>query len=133
MKRFIAIFLIFSFTGLTAFAADPATTRDKTAKGAVIGAVAGGIIGAVVGNNRGKGNAKRGTIVGAVAGTAIGAGIGAMMDRQERELRQIEGVNVSRTADDELNVSVRNEVLFDFDSSSLRSSARSSLREMADV
>ncbi len=75
MKRFIAIFLTVSFTGLTAFAADPATTRDKTAKGAVIGAVAGGIIGAVVGNNRGKGNAKRGTIVGAVAGTAIGAGL----------------------------------------------------------
>jgi outer membrane protein OmpA-like peptidoglycan-associated protein len=56
-----------------------------------------------------------------------------MMDKQERELRQIQGVNVTRTADDELNVTVRNEVLFDFNSSGLRSASRNSLRDMANV
>lgn len=115
------------------YAADPATTRDKTRKGAVIGAVAGGVLGAVVGNNKGKGDAKRGAIIGGVVGTAAGAAIGAMMDKQERELRQIEGVEVHRTDDDELNVVVKNEVLFDFNSAALRSASRSSLREMADV
>jgi outer membrane protein OmpA-like peptidoglycan-associated protein len=56
-----------------------------------------------------------------------------MMDKQERELRQIEGVNVARTSDDELKVTMRNEVLFDFNSAGLRSSSRNELRDMADV
>src|SRR5439155_12617365 len=67
------------------------------------------------------------------AGAAAGAIVGAMMDKQERELRQINGVNVTRTADDELNVTVKNEVLFDFNSAGLRSASRSALREMANV
>lgn len=132
MKQFIAAIMVVIFA-LPMSAADPATTRDKTKKGAAIGAVAGGVLGAVIGNNRGSGNAKRGTIVGAVAGTAIGAGIGAYMDKQERELRQIEGVEVHRTDDDELNVVVKNEVLFDSGSASLRGISRDALQEMADV
>jgi outer membrane protein OmpA-like peptidoglycan-associated protein len=55
------------------------------------------------------------------------------MDKQERELRQIEGIDVYRTDEDELNVVVKNEVLFDYDSSALRSASRSALSEMADV
>lgn len=132
MKKFTAMMMVMLFA-LPTWAADPATTRDKTRKGAAIGAVAGGILGAVVGNNRGSGNAKRGAIVGAVAGTAIGAGIGAYMDKQERELRQIEGVEVYRTDEDELNVVVKNEVLFDFNSAALRGASKDSLQEMAGV
>lgn len=105
----------------------------KTKKGAVIGGIAGAIAGAVIDNNRGHRSAKRGAVVGGVAGAAAGAIVGAMMDRQERELRQIQGVNVTRTAPGELNVSVQNEVLFDFNSSALRSSSRTSLQQMADV
>jgi outer membrane protein OmpA-like peptidoglycan-associated protein len=55
------------------------------------------------------------------------------MDKQERELRQIDGIDVTRTDEDELRVTVRNEILFDFDSAALRSSSRDELREMADV
>jgi len=134
MKRYLATLLVFSttLTG-TMFAQDTANTRDKTKRGAIIGAVAGGVLGAVVGNNRGSGNAKRGAIIGTVAGTAIGAGIGAYMDKQERELRQIEGLEVRRTDDDELNVVVKNEILFDYNSSSLRSGSKSTIREMSDV
>ena len=108
-------------------------TRDKTIKGATIGGVAGAIVGGVLGNNRGSGNAKRGAAIGGVVGTATGAIVGAMMDRQERELRQIEGVDVTRVDEDELKVTVRNEVLFDFDSAGLRSASRTSLQEMAEV
>ena len=134
MKRYLASLLIFTtaFTG-TLVAQDTAAARDKTKRGAIIGAVAGGVLGAVVGNNRGSGNAKRGAVVGAVAGTAIGAGIGAYMDKQERELRQIEGVEVRRTDDDELNVIVKNDILFDYNSSSLRSASKDTISEMADV
>lgn len=133
MKKFMAALLVAVLTIPTAAVADEASERDKTRKGAIIGGTLGAIAGAVIGNNRGRHSAKRGAVVGAVAGTAAGAIVGAMMDKQERELRQIEGVDVTRTDDDELRVTVRNEVLFDFDSSGLRSSSRDSLQEMAEV
>ena len=131
MKKLIATVL----TALLATAGFAQTVDDhaKTKKGAVVGGVAGAIAGAIIGNNRGHHSSKRGAVVGGVAGAAAGAIVGAMMDKQERELRQIEGVNVTRTADNELNVTVRNEVLFDFNSSALRSASRDSLREMAGV
>ena len=135
MKRFIAATLIALLATPVAFA-DVATERDKTKKGAVIGGVAGAIAGTIIGNNKrlgGKGSAKRGAVVGTVAGTAAGAIVGAMMDRQERQLRQIEGIDVARTGDNELKVTMRNEVLFDFNSASLRSASRDELREMAEV
>lgn len=135
MKRFIATMLIAALIVPAAFA-DVATERDKTKKGAVIGGVLGGIAGTVIGNNKrlgGKGSAKRGAVVGTVVGAATGAIVGAMMDKQERELRQIEGIDVTRTDEDELKVTMRNEILFDFNSASLRSSSRDELREMADV
>lgn len=133
MKKFFAAVLVFAMSVPASFAGDVATSRDKTRKGAIIGGLAGAVLGGVIGNNRGSGDQKKGAIVGAVAGAAIGAGIGAYMDKQERELRQIEGVDVYRTDEDELNVVVRNEVLFDFDSAALRSSSRDSLSEMANV
>jgi outer membrane protein OmpA-like peptidoglycan-associated protein len=131
MKKFLAAFLI-AFMSTAAFA-DVASERDKTKKGAIIGGVAGAIAGAVIHNNRGSGNAKRGAVIGGVVGAATGAIVGAMMDKQERELRQIDGIDVTRTDDDELKVTVRNEILFDFNSSSLRGSSRDELREMAGV
>jgi outer membrane protein OmpA-like peptidoglycan-associated protein len=133
MKKYISAVLVAMLTLTTAYAGDVATERDKTRNGAIIGGVLGTAVGAVIGNNRGHHSAKRGAVVGAVAGTAAGAIVGAMMDKQERELRQIEGVNVQRTADDELKVTVKNDVLFDTGSASLRSASRDALREMADV
>jgi len=133
MKKYISTLLVMMLTLTTAYAGDVATERDKTRNGAVIGGVLGTAVGAVIGNNRGHHSAKRGAVVGAVAGTAAGAIVGAMMDKQERELRQIEGVNVTRTSDDELRVTVKNDVLFDTGSASLRSASRDALQEMADV
>jgi outer membrane protein OmpA-like peptidoglycan-associated protein len=132
MKKFTAALLIALLTTPAAFA-DVATSRDKTAKGAAIGGIAGAIAGAIIHNNRGSGNAKRGAVVGGVVGAATGAIVGAMMDKQERELRQIEGIDVARTGEDELKVTLRNEILFDYNSTSLRSASRDELSEMAEV
>ena len=115
------------------FAQTTTDDHQKAKSGAAIGAAAGAIVGAVLGNNRGHHSAKRGAVVGTIAGGAAGAIVGAMMDKQERELRQIQGVNVERTAGNELRVTVRNDVLFDFNSSALRAASRESLREMASV
>lgn len=133
MKQLIATMLVALLVGTTAYAGDVATERDKTKKGAAIGAIGGAIVGAVIGNNRGHHSAKRGATVGAVAGGVAGAVVGAMMDKQERELRQIDGVNVTRTDQDDLKVTVRNEVLFDYNSAGLRSASKSALQEMAEV
>ena len=130
MKKFIATILSV-FLAVPLFA--QVDQHAKTKKGAIIGGVAGAIAGAVIGNNRGHHSAKRGAVVGALAGGAAGAIVGAMMDRQERELRQIQGVDVTRTSPNELNVSVQNQVLFDFDSAGLRPESRDSLRQMASV
>ena len=134
MKQTLAALLIALLATAPAFAVDPTgTQRDKTRNGAVIGGVAGAVIGGVLGNNRGSGNARRGAAIGGVVGAATGAIVGAMMDRQERELRQIEGLDVTRIDEDELKVTVGNEILFDYNSAGLRSASRSSLQEMADV
>jgi outer membrane protein OmpA-like peptidoglycan-associated protein len=131
MKKQIASLLTVLLVAGTAFA--QVDEHQKAKEGAAIGGIAGAIAGAVIGNNRGHHSAKRGATVGVLAGGAAGAIVGAMMDKQEKELRQIQGVSVTRTSNDELNVTVRNEVLFDFNSSALRPASRSSLREMANV
>jgi outer membrane protein OmpA-like peptidoglycan-associated protein len=130
MKRLIATMLTV-LLAVPLFAQTDSNAKSK--KGAVVGGTLGAVLGAVIGNNRGHHSSTRGAVVGTVAGAAAGAIVGHMMDKQERELRQINGVDVRRTANNELNVTVRNEVLFDFDSAGLRSASRRSLREMADV
>jgi len=130
MKKILASILALFLAAPLLAQTDP---NGTTKKGATIGGIAGAVVGAVIGNNRGHHSAKRGAAVGAIAGTAAGAIVGHMIDKQERELRQIDGVSVQRTANDELNVTVQNDVLFDFNSAGLRSSSRSALREMANV
>ncbi len=132
MRKYIATLLTVLLATVPVFA-QTVDEHAKAKKGAVIGGIAGAVAGAVIGNNRGHHSSKRGAVVGGIAGTAAGAIVGAMMDKQERELRQIQGVDVARTAPDELKVTVKNEVLFDFNSADLRSASRESLREMANV
>src|SRR5438874_13739324 len=122
MRKYIATLLTVLLAAVPVFA-QTVDNHAKAKKGAVIGGVAGAIAGAVIDNNRGRHSAKRGAVIGGVAGAAAGGIIGAMMDKQERDLRQIQGVNVTRTAPGELNVTVENEVLFDFNSAALRSAS----------
>ena len=132
MKKLLASTLtVLLFATTTVFA--QTDDHAKTKKGAIIGGIAGAIAGGVISNNRNGHSGKRGAIVGGLAGTAAGAIVGAMMDKQERQLRQINGVDVTRTADNELKVTVKNDVLFDYNSAGLRSASRASLREMANV
>ena len=132
MKKLLASTLtVLLFATTTVFA--QTDDHAKAKKGAIIGGIAGAIAGGVISNNRNGHSGKRGAIVGGLAGTAAGAIVGAMMDKQERQLRQIQGVDVTRTADNELKVTVKNDVLFDYNSAGLRSASRASLREMANV
>ena len=122
---------------ISVFAFACATTDDtgtdpnrKTKRGAVIGAVVGGVAGAVIGNQ--SGNNRTGAVVGAATGAAVGAAVGRRMDKQEAELRQIEGVEVTRPSEGEIEVRLTNDILFDYDSSALRSASRTTLNDLAD-
>ena len=103
----------------------------KTQTGAAAGAGAGAAAGAVIGNQ--SGNPRTGAAVGAVVGGAIGAAIGRRMDQQEKELRQIEGVEVSRPSEGQIDVRLTSDILFDTDSAGLRSESRATLRDLADT
>ncbi|HUJ12237.1 MAG TPA: OmpA family protein [Thermoanaerobaculia bacterium] len=131
MKKLIATLMAVMFAAAPLFA-QTANNNAKTKKGAVIGGVAGAIAGALIGRHKGH-TTTRGAVVGGVVGAAAGAIVGHMMDKQEQQLRQIQGVDVTRTAPDQLNVTVQNQVLFDFDSAALRPESRDALQQMASV
>jgi outer membrane protein OmpA-like peptidoglycan-associated protein len=134
MRRFIVATL------LVVLAAGCATTTTstgsddpnrKTKKGAVAGAVAGAIAGAIIGNQSGESGA--GAAIGAIVGAGVGAAVGRRMDQQQQELQQIEGVEVERTDEDELNVVMKSDILFDVDSAALRPDSRTTLDEISGV
>jgi outer membrane protein OmpA-like peptidoglycan-associated protein len=106
------------------------TDPNKRAKqGAAAGAAAGAIVGAVVGNQ--SGNNRTGAVVGAAAGAAIGGAIGHRMDKQQQELQQIPGVEVTRPSENQIDVRVTSDILFDTDSAALRAASRSTLQQVA--
>jgi outer membrane protein OmpA-like peptidoglycan-associated protein len=128
MKKLIVLIMVTLFMAACISADDP---NRRTKQGTAVGAAAGAAAGAAIGNQ--SDNPRTGAVAGAVIGGVIGAAVGRRMDRQQAELEQIEGVEVERTAEDTLNVNLRNEILFDFDSSALRTASRDTLREFAGV
>jgi outer membrane protein OmpA-like peptidoglycan-associated protein len=129
LRKYSVLALVAVFVVACASSQDDPNKKAK--EGAEIGAAAGAIAGAIIGNQAG-GN-RTGAVLGAVAGAAIGGAVGHRMDQQQKELQQIPGVDVTRTADNELDVALRNDVLFDVDSASLRSESQATLRDMATV
>lgn len=119
---------------LSACASNPYTGQSgmsNTAKGAGLGAVAGAGAGALFGGNKLK-NAGWG----ALAGGALGAAVGAYMDNQEQEMQQSlqgTGIQVQRTAENTLNLTMPSSITFGFDSATLTPQARSALDSVAKV
>lgn len=129
IRKSAVLILIALFTFACATADNADDPNRKTKRGAAIGAVAGAVAGAVIGNQ--TGNNRTGAVVGAAAGAAIGAAVGRRMDKQEQELRQIEGVEVTRPSEGEINVRLTSDVLFDFNSAALRPASRDTLQDLA--
>ncbi len=129
MFRKTSILTLCTLFVLACISADDPNKKAK--QGAGVGAAAGAVVGGVIGHQSGK--ERTGAVVGAAAGAAIGAAIGHRMDKQEQELRQIQGVEVSRPSEGEIDVRMTSDILFDYDSASLRPSSRQTLRELADT
>src|SRR5215212_1547707 len=134
LRKSLVLIIIAVFALGCATTNDPNTSssapndNQKTKRGATIGAVAGAIAGAVLGNQ--SGNNRTGAVIGAAAGAAVGAAIGHKMDKQEEELRQIPGVEVSRPSQGEIDVRMTSDILFDYNSSALRPESRSTLDQL---
>ncbi len=128
-RAFFAFALIVILCGGCASVRGPYTTdRDKTKKGAGIGAAAGAVAAII----DGKREADE-LLAGAAIGAAIGAGVGVYMDAQEEKLARIPGTWVERVGPATLLVHFDSDVLFNVDSSSLGSEARSTLDQAAGV
>lgn len=127
IRKASILLLVTLFTFACATSADD--PNAKTKRGAAAGAATGAVVGAVIGNQ--SGNNRTGAVVGGVVGAAVGAAIGRRMDQQQKELEQIPGVEVTRPSEGEIAVQLTNDILFDFNSTALRSESRSTLRDLA--
>lgn len=107
---------------------DNSDPNARTKRGAAIGAAIGALAGVFVGD----GEADE-ILGGAAVGAGIGAGIGVYMDKQQRELEQIEGAQVERLADDTLQVHFDSDILFAIDSALLGMDSRLALDDFSYV
>jgi len=123
----VLIATLFIFTISCASTTDDPNQKAK--RGAAIGAAAGAVAGAVIGNQ--SGSNRTGAVVGAAVGAAVGGAVGHRMDKQQQELQQIPGVEVSRPAENQIDVKLTSDVLFDYNSSSLRAESRATLGDLA--
>ncbi len=128
-NRTIIILAIVSIVAASCISSDDPNKRTK--QGAAVGAAAGAVVGTVVGHQSDEKG--EGAVIGAAAGAGIGALIGHRMDKQQQELEKLEGVEVTRTAEDQIDLAIQNEILFDVDSAQLRPRAQSTLEEVARV
>ncbi|MDO9316291.1 MAG: OmpA family protein [Burkholderiaceae bacterium] len=100
-----------------------------TAQGAGIGAASGAVLGAVTGGRAGTG-AVIGGVVGAIAGNLWSK---RMEDRKQamEQATQGTGVEVSRTADNQLKLNIPNDISFDVNSYAIKPQLRSVLDTFA--
>jgi len=106
---------------------------SNTAKGSAIGAGGGAGVGAGIGAIIGGGKgAAWGAGIGAVVGGAAGALIGNKMDKQKKELENIEGAQVETVNDGEaIKVTFESGILFATNSSTLNQASKNALTKFA--
>jgi outer membrane protein OmpA-like peptidoglycan-associated protein len=126
----IALLLLAGCTG-----DQPTSAGRRTAVGATLGAIAGGVAGAVIDKND-----VRGPLIGAAIGAALGGGVGYALDRQQAELEQAleheratQQATVERVADDQLKVTISDQVAFDYKSTAIRPAFLPTIERVADV
>ena len=137
MKKIKIMSLLMS--GLLVFGS---CNMNNTAKGGLIGGGSGAAIGALVGNLvSGKSDKGKGTAIGAAIGTAVGATagvlIGKKMDKAKAAAAAVENAQVESVTDNNglqaVKVTFDSGILFDLNSSTLKSAARNSLADFSTV
>lgn len=111
----------------------PSCGASDTVKGGGIGAGAGGALGAGIGAIIGGGKgAAWGAGIGAVVGGSAGAIIGNKMEKQKKELEQINGAQVESINDGQaIKVTFESGILFATNSSTLNTASQNALSNFA--
>lgn len=132
-RNFLWLFVVLALT-----VSGCAAPMTRTEKGAAVGVGVGAATGALLGQAIGRDTTS--TVLGAVAGAAAGGIAGGMignyMDRQEREFQQslarMEGARIERQQDN-LEITLKSDVLFDVDSARLKPGAYDEIDRVADI
>ena len=108
---------------------------SKTGQGAIIGTGGGAALGTAIGAI--AGNTALGAVIGAAVGAGTGAIIGKKMDKTRKEAEAIKNAQVETVKDannlDAVKVTFNSGILFDTGKSTLSSTAKNSLAELATV
>ena len=111
------------------------TNMSKTGQGAIIGTGGGAALGTAIGAI--AGNTALGAVIGAAVGAGTGAIIGKKMDKTRKEAEAIKNAQVETVKDannlDAVKVTFNSGILFDTGKSTLSSTAKNSLAELATV
>jgi outer membrane protein OmpA-like peptidoglycan-associated protein len=129
IRKSISVFIVTLFVAGCA-TTDPNDPNAKAKRGAGAGAAVGAVVGAIIGNQ--SGDPRTGAVIGAAVGAAVGGAVGHDMDKQQRELQQIPGVEVTRPSENQIDVRLTSDILFDFGSAELRPESRITLRDLAE-
>lgn len=113
-------------------------TMTKGQQGGLIGAGGGAVVGAILG--QAIGHNTQSTLIGAAIGAAVGGGggygVGAMMDKQEKDMREVlaksEAAAVTREGN-LLSVTFKGDVTFDTNSAELRPGLYNEINRVAGV
>ncbi len=132
-KHLVYAVLLLAVLSLAA-CANPSKQQQGTGIGAAAGAGLGAILGQVIGGDT------EATLLGAGIGAAVGAlagnQVGKYMDQQEQDLRnamaQSEAASIQRDQE-VLRATFKSEMLFDFDSATLKAGAYPELDRVANV
>ncbi|WP_200974151.1 OmpA family protein [Echinicola sp. 20G] len=103
---------------------------SNTGKGAAIGGGAGGAIGGLIGSK--KGNTAAGAVIGAAVGGAAGAAIGKYMDKQAKEMEELEDAKVERVGEG-IQLTFDSGILYGFDSYQLTPEAQENVMKLAKI
>jgi outer membrane protein OmpA-like peptidoglycan-associated protein len=113
-------------------------TMTKSEQGGLFGAGGGAVVGAILG--QAIGHNTQSTLIGAAIGAAVGGGggygVGAMMDKQEKDMREVlaksEATDVTREGN-LLSVTFKGDVTFDTNSAELRPGLYNEINRVAGV
>jgi outer membrane protein OmpA-like peptidoglycan-associated protein len=127
MKKIKSIILVAVIVCVAIFSYS--CSSSNAVKGGVIGGVGGAVVGGIVGNE--LGNTAVGAIIGAAVGGTTGVLIGNYMDEQAEEMdNDIAGAKIERVGEG-IKITFDSGILFEFDSSTLQSQARTNISNLA--
>lgn len=137
MRYIVLVFILL----LSACVTNPTDPNRNTKKNATAGAVLGAVVGAVVGYQKDhSGGALRGAMIGGAGGAALGAASGVYMDKQQAEFdqqlaaeQQAHEIEVQRLENENLKITMSNEVSFDFNSASIKPSFEQTLNKVINI